>query len=229
MLPAMPPAMTSANTRAIPQSLPPDDSFERAAWARGFRLVAGVDEVGRGPLAGPVVAAAVVLDPDAIPSGLADSKRLSPARRVALASEIHRRAAVGVGLADVAEIDALNILEASMLAMSRALAALPVAPDLALIDGNRCPRGLACPAEAVVRGDARAVSIAAASIVAKVARDAMMADLDRAFPGYGWAINAGYPTPAHLGALTRLGVTPHHRRSFAPVHKMLCEESASTR
>lgn len=213
--------------RRTPAALPPDDAFERAAWSRGFRRIAGVDEVGRGPLAGPVVAAAVVFDLAAIPPGLADSKRLSPARRVALASEIHRSAAVGLGLADVAEIDALNILEASMLAMARALAALPVVPDFALIDGNRCPRGLCCASEAVVRGDARAVSIAAASIVAKVARDAMMAELDRIFPGYGWAINAGYPTPAHLGALRRLGVTPHHRRSFAPVHNILCEESVS--
>jgi ribonuclease HII len=207
----------------------PDDTRERAARARGYSIVAGVDEVGRGPLAGPVVAAAVVLDPAAVPAGLADSKRLSPARRVMLAAEIHRSALVGLGIADVAEIDAINILQASMLAMTRAIAALPRVPDFALIDGNRCPRGLAVPAEAVVGGDARVVSIAAASIVAKVARDAMMAELDRDFPGYGWAANAGYPTPGHLDALRRLGITPHHRRSFAPVHKIWCEDSGSTR
>jgi ribonuclease HII len=219
----------SASPASLPPALLPDDTRERAARARGYSIVAGVDEVGRGPLAGPVVAAAVVLDPAAVPAGLADSKRLSPARRVMLAAEIHRSALVGLGIADVAEIDAINILQASMLAMTRAIAALPRVPDFALIDGNRCPRGLAVPAEAVVGGDARVVSIAAASIVAKVARDAMMAELDRDFPGYGWAANAGYPTPGHLDALRRLGITPHHRRSFAPVHKIWCEDSGSTR
>jgi ribonuclease HII len=215
--------------RSASPTPPPDDTRERAARARGYPIVAGVDEVGRGPLAGPVVAAAVVLDPAAVPAGLADSKRLSPARRVMLAAEIRRSALVGLGIADVAEIDAINILQASMLAMTRAIAALPRVPDFALIDGNRCPRELTVPAEAVVGGDARVVSIAAASIVAKVARDAMMAELDREFPGYGWAANAGYPTPGHLDALRRLGITPHHRRSFAPVHKIWCEDSGSTR
>jgi ribonuclease HII len=225
--------MARSASPALPPALPPaslpDDSRERAARARGHILVAGVDEVGRGPLAGPVVAAAVVLDLAAVPAGLADSKRLSPARRVVLAAEIRRSALVGLGIADVAEIDAINILQASMLAMTRAIAALPRVPDFALIDGNRSPRGLAVPAEAVVGGDARVVSIAAASIVAKVARDAMMAELDRDFPGYGWAANAGYPTPGHLEALRRLGTTPHHRRSFAPVHKIWYEDSGSTR
>jgi len=201
-----------------------DDRLEAAARARGMMRVAGVDEVGRGPLAGPVVAAAVVLDPGAVPEGLADSKTVAPVRRDALAAALRDCAEVSLGFASVAEIDALNILQASHLAMRRALAGLQRPPDLALIDGNRLPEGLACPAEAVVRGDARCVSIAAASIVAKVARDALMVQLDARWPGYGWARNAGYPTRDHLAALRALGVTPEHRRSFAPVRNMLCEE-----
>jgi ribonuclease HII len=185
--------------------------------------VAGVDEVGRGPLAGPVLAAAVVLDFTQLPAGLADSKALRPARRQALARAIQAGAAVGIGQASVAEIDALNILRASHLAMRRALAALPQPPDHALIDGNLLPHDLPCPATAVVRGDATVLSIAAASIVAKVARDALMAELDLAHPGYGWRANAGYPTAAHLAALRTLGVTPHHRRSFGPIHNILIE------
>jgi ribonuclease HII len=202
----------------------PDFTLEAAAHARGARIVAGVDEVGRGPLAGPVIAAAVVLDPARIPEGLADSKTLRPARREALAATLWQVAEVGLGEASVAEIDQINILRASHLAMLRALAALPRPPDHALIDGNLIPRDMPCPAEAVIKGDARALSIAAASIVAKVARDALMVRLDAAHPGYGWAGNAGYPTAAHLAALRDLGVTPHHRRSFAPVHKILIEE-----
>lgn len=170
------------------------------------------------------MAAAVVLDPGAVPEGLADSKTVAPVRRDALAAALRDCAEVSLGFASVAEIDALNILQASHLAMRRALAGLQRPPDLALIDGNRLPEGLACPAEAVVRGDARCVSIAAASIVAKVARDALMVQLDARWPGYGWARNAGYPTRDHLAALRALGVTPEHRRSFAPVRNMLCEE-----
>ncbi len=200
----------------------PDASFETAARARGFDRIVGVDEVGRGPLAGPVTAAAVILPEGPLPAGLSDSKALGAARRTALAAEIRACAIVSVAHAEVAEIDALNILQASLLAMRRALEALPVAPGFALIDGNRIPPGLPCPAEAVVKGDARCLSIAAASIVAKVARDAIMADLARAFPGYGWERNAGYPTQAHVAALKRLGVSPHHRRSFAPVRNILC-------
>jgi ribonuclease HII len=209
----------------IPSARPlPDDSLEAALARDGAGPVAGVDEVGRGPLAGPVVAAAVVFGALPPPPGIADSKRLTAAARVRLDREIRAVAAVGVGLAEVAEIDTLNILRASHLAMRRAIGALPFAPGHALIDGNLIPEGLTCAATTVVGGDARAVSIAAASIVAKVARDAIMADLDRLFPGYGWAGNAGYPTAAHRDALSRLGITPHHRRSFAPIHKMLCEE-----
>ena len=183
--------------------------------------VAGVDEVGRGPLAGPVVAAAVVLDPACLPEGLDDSKKLSPARREALSETVLRVADTGIGWASVDEIDRLNIRAASLLAMARAVGALTQRPDHALIDGNAVPEGLPCKAEALVRGDARSMSIAAASIVAKVARDREMADLARAHPGYGWERNMGYPTAAHREALLHLGVTPHHRRSFRPVHNIL--------
>ncbi|WP_092884842.1 ribonuclease HII [Roseicitreum antarcticum] len=203
----------------------PDFSFETLAAERGCSFVVGVDEVGRGPLAGPVTAAAVRLLPGAIPEGLADSKTLSAAQRVALAAQIMSCAEVGVGHASVVEIDAINILQASFVAMRRAIAALPQAPDHLLIDGNRLPQDLPCAAEPIVKGDARCLSIAAASIVAKVTRDAIMAGLDAQYPGYGWVRNAGYPTAAHKLALRALGVTPVHRRSFAPVRNILCEEN----
>lgn len=195
----------------------PDLGLERA---RGG-VVAGIDEAGRGPWAGPVVAAAVVLDAGAVPAGLDDSKRLSAPRRRTLFEAIMGAASVGVGIAGVEEIDRLNILRATDTAMARALAALPAAPDLALIDGNRVPPGLGLAAEAVVKGDARSASIAAASIIAKVTRDAIMADLAGQHPGYGWERNAGYGTAEHRAALARLGVTPHHRRSFAPIREIL--------
>ena len=199
----------------------PEDSWERSARPRGFLRIAGVDEVGRGPLAGPVTAAAVVLDLEAVPAGLNDSKRLSPKARDRLTAVIHAQAQVAIAHASVAEIDELNILRASHLAMCRAVAALDPAPDFLLIDGNLLPRDLALPAEAVVKGDARSVSIAAASIVAKTARDAIMVDLAQQHPGYGWETNAGYPSKSHRLALQNLGVTPHHRRSFKPVHHIL--------
>ena len=199
----------------------PDFSFELAAMARGVLCVAGVDEVGRGPLAGPVTAAAVILDTACIPVGLNDSKKLTHARRVALSAQLHAVAQVSIAHASVAEIDDLNILRASHLAMIRAISGLPRAPDHLLIDGNQLPRGLRIPAETIVKGDARSLSIAAASIVAKVARDHLMVILAQQHPGYGWETNAGYGTAAHLKALLNLGVTPHHRRSFAPVHNML--------
>ena len=205
----------------------PDFAFEAAAIARGLTRVAGVDEAGRGPLAGPVVAAAVILDPAQVPEGLNDSKRLSAAARARLFDAIHATAQVGVGQASVAEIDAMNILRASHLAMVRALAALgPV--DHALIDGNLIPRDMPCPAEVLVKGDARCLSVAAASIIAKVTRDRIMVDLAQQFPGYGWDANAGYPTQSHRDALRNLGVTPHHRRSFAPVHQILCQEEIAS-
>lgn len=200
----------------------PDFTLEAALMARGARLIAGVDEVGRGPLAGPVTAAAVILDAKAIPEGINDSKKLGVKRRLALQEALAASARVAVAHASVEEIDAVNILQASHLAMMRALAALPVRPDHVLIDGNRIPRGLNLPATAVVKGDARSLSIAAASIMAKIARDAIMEDLAQQFPGYGWERNAGYPTKAHKTALQEIGVTPHHRRSFAPVRNILC-------
>ena len=198
----------------------PDLSLETALGLRG---VAGVDEVGRGPLAGPVTAAAVILDPACIPEGIDDSKRLTERARLRLSAEIRATAlAFAVAHASVEEIDALNILEASHLAMRRALAALKPAASHALIDGNRLPKGLEIPAQAVVKGDAKSLSIAAASILAKVERDAIMRELALINPGYGWEKNMGYPSPGHLVALQQQGVTPHHRRSFAPVRKMLC-------
>lgn len=184
-------------------------------------LIAGVDEVGRGPLAGPVVAAAVILDPTRPIAGLADSKKLSPARREQLSVEIRAKAwAWALGRAEVAEIDRLNILHASLLAMRRAVAALSIAPDQALVDGNRCPK-LACPCEAIVKGDATVPVIGAASILAKVARDAELRELHDRYPQYDFARHKGYPTAAHLDALRRHGPCPEHRRSFAPVAALL--------
>jgi len=185
----------------------------------GMPGVAGVDEVGRGPLAGPVVAAAVILDPSAPIEGLRDSKKLSAARRETLDAQIRERAlAWALGLCSPAEIDRINILQASLLAMARAVEALSVVPELALIDGNRCPR-LAMTAHAVIKGDSRVPAISAASIIAKVHRDRLMGDLDAQHPGYGLASHMGYPTPVHLEALERLGPSPCHRTSFAPVRR----------
>ena len=187
----------------------------------GSVLVAGVDEAGRGPLAGPVSAAAVILDPERPIVGLDDSKRLSPKRRELLELEIQDNAlAWAVAFASVDEIDRINILQASLLAMSRAVEALVVAPQRALVDGNRCPR-LACAAEAVVGGDASVPVIGAASILAKVARDREMLLLDARYPGYGFARHKGYPTRDHMVALRELGPCEYHRRSFRPVRELL--------
>jgi ribonuclease HII len=184
-------------------------------------LVAGVDEVGRGPLCGAVVAAAVILDPARPILGLNDSKKLTAARREQLFDEIcEKSVAWCIARAEVEEIDQLNILHATMLAMQRAVAGLSVTPKLALIDGNRCPV-LDVPSAAVVKGDSQVPAIAAASILAKVSRDREMQALDLLYPGYGIAGHKGYPTPVHLAALQRLGPTPIHRRSFAPVRKLL--------
>jgi ribonuclease HII len=181
-------------------------------------LVAGVDEAGRGPLAGPVVVAAVILDPARRINGLADSKVLTPERREVLAARIRERAiAYSIVSIDVADIDRINIFHATMLGMSRALAALAPAPGLALIDGNQLPKELCCAARAIVDGDATERAISAASIIAKVARDKMMCELDALHPGYGFAQHKGYSTPEHFAALQRLGPCPIHRRSFAPV------------
>jgi len=184
-------------------------------------VCAGVDEVGRGPLAGPVYAAAVIIEPIHIPDGLTDSKKHTARQREALAREVRSRAAAwALGAASVAEIDELNILRASHLAMQRAVAGLDIRPELILVDGNLLPK-FTQPALAVVRGDGRVPAISAASVVAKVARDEQMAQLAQQYPGYGFDRHMGYPTRAHLTALQALGPTPEHRRSFAPVRRCL--------
>jgi ribonuclease HII len=190
------------------------------------RLSAGGDEAGRGPLAGPVVAAAVILDPSQSIDGLADSKALSPARREALARTIRATSlSWALGWADASEIDALNILQATLLAMRRALVALHLPPSHVVVDGDRCPdlRGLGfeCTGESVVKGDATVACISAASIIAKVARDEFMREIDGHYPGYGFAVHKGYPTAAHIEALRRLGPSAVHRRSFGPVQSCL--------
>lgn len=185
------------------------------------RYIAGVDEVGRGPLVGAVVTAAVILDPNQPIEGLADSKKLSEKRRIALAEEIKAKAlSWSLGRAEPEEIDRLNILHATMLAMQRAVAGLAITPDFVLVDGNRIPQ-LTMPAQAVVKGDSLVAEISAASILAKVARDLEMAELDKQYPAYGFAQHKGYPTKLHFEKLAELGATPFHRKSFAPVAKIL--------
>lgn len=195
----------------------PTDRFERRARRRGARFVAGLDEAGRGPLAGPVVAAAVVFESRRFPAGLNDSKKLSPAERRRLYDLIVARAHVSVAVSSRARIDRMNILRASLWAMTRALAGLPCRPDHVLVDGRDLPPGLPCPGEAIIGGDSLSASIAAASIVAKVTRDHLMAAMGRTFPDYGFEQHMGYCTAGHLDALERHGPSPHHRRSFAPV------------
>ncbi len=202
----------------------PDFTLETELECR----VAGVDEVGRGPWAGPVIAAAVILDPANIPDGLNDSKKLSKKRREALLPLLSDCALIGIGEASVDEIDSINILQASFLAMQRAVSALPEIPEHLLIDGNKLPQNLPCPATAVIKGDGKSLSIAAASVVAKVARDRIMSELGEAFPAYGWAQNAGYGTAQHRDALDLVGVSPHHRKSFAPIHRLITQESSTT-
>jgi len=198
--------------------------LEQSEMQLGNGPIAGVDEAGRGPWAGPVVAAAVILDPENIPPGIADSKALDADAREALYPRIMESALVGVGIADVTRIDQDNILNATMWAMTVAVKAMPCEkgrkPKLVLVDGNRAPR-FACRARTIVKGDARSLSIAAASIIAKVTRDRLMIALGREFPGYGFERHKGYGTPEHADALTRLGVTEHHRRSFRPVQLAL--------
>jgi ribonuclease HII len=183
--------------------------------------IAGVDEVGRGPWAGPVTACAVVLNPNDIPEGLDDSKKLTAKKRAYLFKLINQSADVSIAHISVEEIDKINILQASLKAMEIAVAGLSKAADFVLIDGNKTPKNLNCPSETIIKGDSKSASIAAASIVAKVIRDEMMVALSQQFPGYGWETNAGYGTKQHQEGLARLGVTPHHRRSFKPIHKML--------
>ncbi|HEY4732261.1 MAG TPA: ribonuclease HII [Gammaproteobacteria bacterium] len=186
-----------------------------------YRLIAGVDEAGRGPLAGPVFAAAVILNPHAPIDGIADSKALTAKMRNRLDKEIRTHAlAWAIARAEVEEIDSLNILQASLLAMRRAVQTLSITPELVLVDGNQCPV-LDCPVEAIVKGDQTVTAIGAASILAKVARDREMMDLDAQYPGYGFAQHKGYPTKSHMSALNILGISPVHRRSYAPVRNVL--------
>ena len=205
----------------------PSFRHEQRCAGTGAIRIAGIDEVGRGPLAGPVVAAVAVIDRTLARRALLrlidDSKKLSPEQREEAYAAIVESGAVhyAVGEASVEEIDTINILQATLLAMRRALQAMAEPPDLVLIDGNRAPPGLGCRAETIVGGDARSYSIAAASIVAKVTRDRTMRALAASFPGYGWETNVGYARPEHLAALSRLGATVHHRRSFAPVRMVL--------
>ena len=202
----------------------PDFSIEDDARNNGYQIIAGVDEAGRGPWCGPVVAGAAILDPTTLPEdlvkGLDDSKKLKAEKREALLERLKEHAIIGVGEASVEEIDRFNILAATMMAMKRAVDDLKTPVDLALIDGNKTP-DLDCPAQAVVHGDGKSLSIAAASIVAKVTRDKIMEKLGADYPGYGWEKNAGYGTKAHQEALAAHGVTPHHRKSFAPIRKLI--------
>ena len=226
------PAAKDATARAprLPLQEPdirPTFKRERRALKRGIWPVAGCDEAGRGPLAGPVVAAAVILDPQRIPRGLDDSKKLTPEQREKLYERICARAQVAVAFGSTARVDRDNILRASLWALARAVQALPVRPKLVFVDGNqRIDCG--CDCETVVSGDAYVLSIAAASIVAKVTRDRLMARLGAAHPGYGFERHMGYSVPEHFAALTRLGPTIHHRRSFAPVAALLGELVAPT-
>ncbi len=194
----------------------PDLTIEQSVGG----IVAGIDEAGRGPWAGPVVAAAVILDYHSIPQGMDDSKKLTKKHREKLFPLIMQQCRTGIGIADCEEIDRLNILQATKLAMLRAVEALPIIPDTALVDGNSLP-DLPCNAQAVIKGDSKSLSIAAASIIAKVTRDRIMAGLHMEFPQYGWDSNAGYGTKQHQEALAGYGITPHHRKSFAPVKRAL--------
>jgi ribonuclease HII len=192
----------------------PDFSYETQAGASRGRIICGVDEAGRGPLSGPVVAAAVIVDPENIPAGLNDSKALSHPARERLLNVLVRNAKIGVGISEPGEIDRINILWATMTAMQRAVENLYISVDYALIDGNWIPPNLNCDAHAIVKGDAKSLSIAAASIAAKVTRDRLMAEADSRFPGYGWTGHKGYPTKAHRAAIDSLGRCPAHRWTF---------------
>ncbi len=202
----------------------PDFALEDQLRAEGFGVICGIDEAGRGPWAGPVTAAAVVLEPERLPLGLLaqldDSKKMKTEKRQSVYTAMQGHVAFGVGQASVEEIDRLNILQATFLAMQRAVEALPVGADFALVDGNKLP-SLPCPARPIIKGDGKSFSIAAASIIAKVSRDQVMSELAQQYPGYGWERNAGYGTAAHQQALARLGVTPAHRKSYAPIRKIL--------
>jgi len=198
----------------------PDFSFETAHLKAGHKLIAGVDEAGRGPWAGPVVAAAVILDVKNIPAGLNDSKKLNEEKREQLFEQIQTTSLVGIGIVSSAKIDKINILQATMVAMSQALENLPTLPTIALIDGNKAP-GVKILCETIKKGDARSLSIAAASIIAKVTRDKIMRKMDDKFPGYNFSRHKGYGTAIHAGALEKLGPCPQHRMSFAPIRALV--------
>ena len=202
----------------------PTYEYEANLQLNGSSIIAGVDEVGRGPIAGPVYAAAVILSPSHIPLGLNDSKKLSAKQRKLICKDIQKHADVSIASASEREIEKLNILHASHLAMMRAIGGLKSTPDHILIDGNLIPRDLNIPATAIVKGDASCASIAAASIIAKIERDQFMYDLGQQFPGYGWEKNVGYPTLQHLKAIQDIGITPYHRQTFKPVHNILYQE-----
>ena len=199
-------------------------NIENSFRPNGNEVIMGVDEVGRGPWAGPVTACAVILDPKNIPPGLNDSKKLNVKQRAKLFEKIMNSSLVSCVHVDVGEIDIINILQATFRAMERSISKLPI-PDHILIDGNKLPPNLPSPATAIIKGDSKSASIAAASIIAKVTRDRLMADLSVEYPGYGWEKNAGYGTKMHQLGLLNNGVTPHHRRSFKPIHKMLYSAS----
>ena len=199
-------------------------SIEASFRLKGNEVIIGVDEVGRGPWAGPVTACAVILNPDNIPHGLNDSKKLNVVRRNELFLKIMESSLVSCVHVDVEEIDKINILQATFRAMERSILKLPI-PDHILIDGNKLPPNLPSPATAIIKGDTKSASIAAASIIAKVTRDQLMTDLSLEYPGYGWEKNAGYGTKMHQLGLLNNGVTPHHRRSFKPIHNMLYSAS----
>ena len=203
----------------------PDFDVETRLIKKGYKAIAGVDEVGRGCIAGPVTAAAVILNPQKIPSGLNDSKKVSFKNREKIFQSIQDTCTFCVAHSSVEEIDQINILQASLLSMKRAILGLSIKPDFVLIDGNKSPGDLESESETIVKGDSKSLSIAAASIVAKVTRDRFMSRLDNEFPGYDWSQNAGYPTKLHKSAILNIGITPYHRRSFKPVYNILYQEN----
>ena len=203
----------------------PDFDAETRLIRKGYKAIAGVDEVGRGCIAGPVTAAAVILNPQKIPSGLNDSKKLSLKNREKIFQSIQDTCTFCVAHSSVEEIDQINILQAALLSMKRAILGLRIKPDFVLIDGNKNPEGLASNFETIIKGDSKSLSIAAASIVAKITRDRFMSCLDKEFPGYNWSQNAGYPTKMHKSAILDIGITPYHRRSFKPVYNILYKQN----
>ena len=203
----------------------PDFDIETRLIRKGYKAIAGVDEVGRGCIAGPVTAAAVILNPQKIPSGLNDSKKLNLKNREKIFQSIQDTCTFCVAHSSVEEIDQINILQASLLSMKRAILGLRIKPDFVLIDGNKNPEGLESNFKTIIKGDSKSLSIAAASIVAKITRDRIMSRLDKEFPGYNWSQNAGYPTKMHKSAILDIGITPYHRRSFKPVYNNLYKQN----